>query len=168
MTSAQLYSKLGKSPRSKDFTFHTKSGDSGAAGGVSKPMSGPEIQRTAIPNTYSLAWRLGRCVSIAQQTSSLSTVTEALIRECGGPQSARVIFQGKIRSVESMLTTTAHSVGKVVIERLGEGESENESERGLGGGFKEVSVPFMNENLAVVGVDAEGTEKVSSCYFKFQ
>lgn len=139
--------------------------NSGAAGGVGKPVSGAEIQRTAIPNSYSLAWRLGRCVSIAQQTSSLSVVTDSIIKECGGPESARVIFQGKIRSVESMVTTTAHSVGKIVIERLGEGESENESERDIGGKWKEVNIPFMNENLAVVGVDEGGNETVSLSVF---
>lgn len=64
-----------------------------------------------------------------------------------------------------MVTTTAHSVGKIVIERLGEGESENESERGLSGRWKEVNIPFMNENLAVVGVDEEGSETVSPCLF---
>jgi len=59
-----------------------------------------------------------------------------------------------------MLTTTAHSVGKIVIEKLGEGEAENEGERGMAGGFKEVRIPFMNENLAVVGVNEEGVETV--------
>lgn len=121
-------------------------------------MSGPEVQRTGIPNSYSLAWRLGRVVSIAQQTSSLSTVTDKIIDECGGSKSARRIFTGKIRSVESSLTTSAHSVGKVVIERLSENEMENEADRV--DGYAEVHIPFKNENLAVVGKDDEGKETV--------
>ncbi|CAG8951986.1 hypothetical protein HYFRA_00000721 [Hymenoscyphus fraxineus] len=129
-----------------------------AAGGVSKPMSGPEVQRTGIPNSYSLSWRLGRCVSIAQQTSTLSTVTDKIIEECGGSKSARRIFTGKIRSVESSLTTSAHSVGKVIIERLGENEMENEADRV--DEFAEVHIPFKNENLAVVGKDESGKETV--------
>ena len=123
-------------------------------------MSGPRIQSTGIPNTFSLAWRLGRAVSIAQQTTSLSSVPERIIAECGGAKSAKRIFTGKIRSVESSLTTTAHSVGKVVIERLGEGEVEDEGERNSGTGWKEVHIPFMNENLAVVGQDEGGKETV--------
>lgn len=64
-----------------------------------------------------------------------------------------------------MLTTTAHSVGKIVVERLGEGEAENEGERGVAGGFKEISIPFMNENLAVVGISEDGVETVNALSF---
>lgn len=87
-------------------------------------------------------------------------MTDSLIAECGGPQSAKRVFQGKIRSVESSLTTTAHSVGKVVIERLGEDEVESDADRG-GVGLVEVSIPFMNENLAVIGKTEDGKEEVS-------
>jgi DUF917 family protein len=111
-----------------------------------------------IPNTYSLAWRLGRVVAISQQAASLSTVGDDIIKECGGEGSARRIFQGKIRSVESNLTSTAHSIGKVTIERLGDNEVENDSDR-LEGPM-EVIIPFMNENLAAIAVDEEGKETV--------
>jgi len=129
-----------------------------AAGGVSRPMSGLAIQKTGIPNTYSLAWRLGRAVSVAQQTSSLSTVTEKIIDQFGGTKSAKAIFTGKMRSVESSLTTSAHSVGKVIIERLGEGEMESDNDRESE--FTEVHIPFTNENLAVVAKSEDGSEKV--------
>lgn len=119
-------------------------------------MSGKEVQEVAIPNTYSLAWRIGRAVAVAKQNASISTVAEAIIRESGGPQSAMRVFQGKIRSVESSLTKMAHSIGTVTIERLGEDEMEggDESE----GNVAEVSIPFMNENLAVIARDSEGKE----------
>ena len=131
-----------------------------AAGGVSSPMSGPRVQNTGIPNTYSLAWRLGRAVSIAQQTTSLSSVPERIIAECGGAKSARRVFTGKIRSVESSLTTTAHSVGRVIIERLRDGEIEDAGDRNAGMEWEEVHIPFMNENLAVLGRDDKGEETV--------
>jgi len=118
------------------------------------------VQNTAIPNTYSLAWRLGRAVSIAQQTTSLSSVPERIIAECGGDKSARRVFTGKIRSVESSLTTTAHGVGKVIVERLGEDEVEVEDERNAAVGWDEVHIPFMNENLALVGRNKGGKETV--------
>jgi DUF917 family protein len=111
-----------------------------------------------IPNTHSLAWRLGRVVCRAQQENTLSALPEALIAECGGPETARRLFTGKIRSVESGITATAHSVGKVIIEALAEGEMESEAERQEA--WTEVVVPFMNENLAVIGKDKAGQETV--------
>lgn len=66
--------------------------------------------------------------------------------------------------MQSSLTTSAHSVGKVVVERLSENEMENEEERS-GGGYEEVHIPFKNENLAVVGKDDQGQETVRNIPF---
>ncbi|KAH8586429.1 hydantoinase/oxoprolinase [Bisporella sp. PMI_857] len=129
-----------------------------AACGVSRPLDGVQAQRTSIPNSYSLAWRLGRVVSIAQQTSSLSSVPNKIIEECGGNKSAKRLFTGKIRSVESSLTTTAHSVGKVIIERLSDNEIESADERQAS--YTEVHIPFMNENLAILAKSENGEEMV--------
>jgi hypothetical protein len=89
---------------------------------------------------------------------------EALIEECGGPETARRVFTGKIRSVESGITATAHSVGKVTIEALGEDEMESEADHE--DSWTEILVPFMNENLAVIGKNRAGQETVSfeNCY----
>lgn len=133
-----------------------------ACGAAGVPLSGKQMRTKGIPYTHSLAWRIGRVVSRAQESGTLSTLPEALIEECGGRRSAQRLFQGKIRSVESALTSTAHSLGKVVIEALGEDEMETDADRS--GSWTEVSVPFMNENLAVVGKRADGGEAVGySC-----
>lgn len=130
-----------------------------ACGAAGVPLSGREMRDYGLPNTHSLAWRLGGVVCLAQQSASLSTLADALIEECGGPKTAQRLFTGKIRSVESGLTKTAHSVGKVTIEALSEDESESAADRS--DAWSEVVVPFMNENLAVLGKDKSGQETVS-------
>jgi len=135
-----------------------------ACGAAGVPLTGKEMRDYGIPNTHSLAWRLGRVVSIAQQSASLSTLADALIEECGGPETARRLFTGKIRSVESGLTKTAHSVGKVTIEALSEDETENDADKSEN--WSEVVVPFMNENLAVLGRDEHGQETVSASFLE--
>lgn len=135
-----------------------------AAGASGRPIPGKLMREVGIPNTYSLAWRLGRVVALAQQAGTVASVTGDIIEAAGGPGSARVLFQGKIRGVESTLTTTAHSLGKVTVERLSESEMETETDR-VGEGLREVVVPFMNENLGVLGKLEDGSETVSSLIY---
>ncbi|KAI1380512.1 hydantoinase [Hypoxylon crocopeplum] len=130
-----------------------------AAGASGRPIKGKTMRDIGIPNTYSLAWRLGRAVAIAQQARNVVDVPRALIAAAGGDKSARVLFQGKIRSVKSTLTTTAHSLGEVTVERLSDSEMETEVDR-LGEGLLEVVVPFMNENLVAIGKKEDGSEQV--------
>ncbi|KIX05403.1 uncharacterized protein Z518_06275 [Rhinocladiella mackenziei CBS 650.93] len=129
-----------------------------ACGAAGVPLSGKEMRTAGIPNTHSLAWRMGRVVCLAQESASLSTLPEALIEECGGEQTMQRLFQGKIRSVESAITTTAHSVGKVIVEALSEDEMESDADKA--GNWIEVAIPFMNENLAVLGKNEKGEEAV--------
>ncbi|TQN63946.1 putative D-/L-hydantoinase subunit A, partial [Colletotrichum shisoi] len=130
-----------------------------AAGASGRPIPGKLMREVGIPNTYSLAWRLGRAVALAQQRGAVAHVAGDIIEAAGGPGSARVLFQGKIRGVESTLTTTAHSLGKVTVERLSESEMETETDR-VGEGLREVVVPFMNENLGVLGKLEDGSETI--------
>ncbi|KAF6818768.1 hydantoinase [Colletotrichum sojae] len=132
-----------------------------AAGAAGRPIPGKLMREVGIPNTYSLAWRLGRAVALAQQDGTVATVAKDVIEAAGGAGSAKVLFQGKIRGVESTLTTTAHSLGKVTVERLSESEMETDTDR-VGEGLKEVVIPFMNENLGVLGKLEDGSEKVSA------
>jgi DUF917 family protein len=118
------------------------------------------MQVDGIPNTFSLSWRLGRVVAKAQRTASLANVADALIDEAGGSGSARRIFQGKIRGVASTITATAHSLGEVAVERLGEDEMETDADKAEA--WTEVTIPFMNENLAVIATNREGEKKVST------
>ncbi|KAH7374404.1 hydantoinase [Plectosphaerella cucumerina] len=132
-----------------------------AAGAAGNPLSGAKFRAAGVPNTFSLAWRLGRVVRRAQVGATLGTVTDELVREAGGAGSARRVFTGKIRGVETRITETGHSLGEVVIERLGNDEVESEAERG-GASWNEVRVPFMNENLAVVARTKEVEQVVAT------
>ncbi|QSS56068.1 hydantoinase [Histoplasma capsulatum var. duboisii H88] len=129
-----------------------------AAGATGVPISGSDMQRFGILNTHSLAWRLGRAVSLARQRGQLFSVMDDIIREFGGAQSAKVVFRGKIISVEHSLSATAHTTGKVVLQQLSPDE--------LGVGDMEVShgpervvVEFVNENLSAKGVYSDGSEE---------
>lgn len=91
-----------------------------------------------------------------------------IIREFGGAQSAKVVFRGKIISVEHSLSSTAHTTGKVVLQQLSPDE--------LGVGDMEVShgpervvVEFVNENLSAKGIYSDGSEEVTStaCLYVF-
>ncbi|KAI2627014.1 hydantoinase [Hypomontagnella submonticulosa] len=130
-----------------------------AAGAAGCPINGKKLREIGIPNTYSLAWRLGRAVAIAQKAGNTADVPRALIEAAGGDKSARVLFQGKIRSVKSTLTATAHSLGEVTIERLSDSEMETEVDK-VRDGLEEVVVPFMNENLAAIGKKEDGSEQI--------
>ena len=134
-----------------------------ACGAAGVPLTGKAMRDYGIPNTHSLAWRLGRVVCSAQQAATLSTIPDALIEECGGQESAQRLFTGKIRNVESGLTKTAHSVGKVTIEALSEEEAETDADKS--DDWSEIVVPFMNENLAVIGKNRAGQETVSLIAF---
>ncbi|TLD06539.1 uncharacterized protein PgNI_08578 [Pyricularia grisea] len=138
----------------------------GSAGGAAgNPITGAEMKHFGIPNTFSLAWRLGRAVVAAKSRQrgawSFADVARSIIAECGGPRCCRVLFKGKMRGVESRITTTAHSIGQVTIERVDEEDDDDGLyDGGDAGSVTEVKVPFMNENLSVVGRKTDGTEKV--------
>ena len=134
-----------------------------AAGAAGNPVSGAKFRRVGIPNTFSLAWRLGRAVRLAQVQSNIGNVTDAIIAAAGGPSSAKKIFTGKIHGVETKLTETGHSLGEVIIKKLSDDEVEQDGDRGQGGDaddWDEVRVPFMNENLAIYAKSPDGIEKV--------
>ncbi|PGH17467.1 hypothetical protein AJ79_01067 [Helicocarpus griseus UAMH5409] len=129
-----------------------------ACGATGVPISGAEMHRFGIPNTHSLAWRLGRAVSLAKNEGRLYSVSDDIIREFGGEKSAKVIFRGKIISVEHSLSVTAHTTGKVVIQQL------SPDELGVDGddqarGPEKIVVEFVNENLSVKGVNGNGSEE---------
>ncbi|RDW62005.1 hypothetical protein BP6252_11438 [Coleophoma cylindrospora] len=128
-----------------------------AAGGVSRPLSGAELKKVGVPNTHSLAWRLGRAVTRAQSTGRVSSVSDDIIREFGGRESASKVFSGKIVAVGQTLYK-GHSYGNLVIERLQSyemeaGEKEDE-------GPERVEIPFKNENLIIEAHYASGERKI--------
>lgn len=121
------------------------------AGVAVAPASGAEYKRWAIRNTISQSWRIGRAVHLARLLSSLDTMAESIINECGGPDAAKVLWRGKIVSVKRTLRK-AHLYGECLIEGEG-GDSFN----------GHVVIPFKNENIAAIKTSPsnEPTESLS-------
>jgi DUF917 family protein len=113
------------------------------------PVSGKNTKAWVVENTISLAWRIGRAVSLARCTNRVDTVAESIIDEVGGPESARVLFKGKIVGVERVLKM-GHAYGTCIIEA---GE--------LGSAKERLVIPFKNENIYAKKQYADGTEEVS-------
>lgn len=89
----------------------------------------------------------------------MNTVHEDLIREFGGSQSARKVFEGKITGIEQSLIG-GRSHGTLVIERLKDYESEIASTTNEDLPEK-VRIPFLNENLVLEATYVSGEKKVS-------
>ncbi|KAJ9223956.1 hypothetical protein DTO169C6_3576 [Paecilomyces variotii] len=127
-------------------------------GKAAKPTSKHSIINYSVLNTVSLAWRIGRTISRAAATNTVSTVAEQMIDECGGPEAAKILFRGKIVSVERRLFK-GHSYGEITIQQVQSGEQEDVSTStpavATGGVLK---IPFKNENIYAKHVADDGTE----------
>ncbi|KAJ7838246.1 hypothetical protein B0H14DRAFT_3109634 [Mycena olivaceomarginata] len=89
-------------------------------------------------------------LSVAPRTKS-TRVADAIIEQVGGRDSAKLLFKGKIVSVERR-TVKGHVYGEVVISASGvEGPSEFS---GL------LKIPFKNENIMASVVDAHGRRRL--------
>lgn len=127
-------------------------------GKAAKPTSKHSIINYSVLNTVSLAWRIGRTIARAAATNTVSTVAEQMIDECGGPEAAKILFRGKIVSVERRLFK-GHSYGEITIQQVQSGEQEDVSTStpavATGGVLK---IPFKNENIYAKHVADDGTE----------
>ena len=121
------------------------------------PVSGANTKRWVVENTTSLSWRIGRAVALARCTNTVDSVAEAIIGEVGGPESAAVLFKGKIVGVERV-TRMGHAYGEVVIESSEGGEANGEHKAGK----ERLVIPFKNENIYAKKVDTNGKEEVLS------
>ncbi|KAI5303091.1 hypothetical protein KEM56_000041 [Ascosphaera pollenicola] len=137
-------------------------------GMAARPTTTDRVQKYGVLNTMSMAWRLGRCIACANANNTISTVAEQMIYECGGPSAAKILFRGKIVSVERRLYK-GHSYGEVTIQQMQKSDEETEEETGTlheqdpasipvvtGGVLK---VPFKNENIYAKHVSESGEEK---------
>lgn len=115
------------------------------------PVSGANTKKWVVENTMSLAWRIGRAVALSRCTKSVDTVAESIIAEVGGPESAKVLFKGKIVGVERVLKM-GHAYGEVIVE---------------GEGGEKMVIPFKNENIYAEKMGAGGKGEVSRV-FRFQ
>ena len=116
-------------------------------GMAARPTNTAYVQKYGVINTCSLAWRIGRCIAIAQVTNSVATVAESIIKEAGGKNAAKVLYRGKIVSVERRLYK-GHSHGEITIVATQDDEHEfipGRSEVIAQGGT--LMIPFKNENI---------------------
>jgi DUF917 family protein len=119
-------------------------------GMAAKPTTTDRVRTAGVLNTMSLAWRIGRCIALAEATNTMSTVAEAIVEEAGGTKSARILFRGKITQVERRLYK-GHSHGTITI--TGDDEQEDESATTAASRMPAVKVggtlriPFKNENI---------------------
>ncbi|TDZ54502.1 putative D-/L-hydantoinase subunit A [Colletotrichum trifolii] len=135
-------------------------------GMAAKPTTADKVKRFGVLNTVSLAWRIGRCISLCQATNTMSTVAESIVQEAGGPEAAKVLFRGKIVRVERRLFK-GHSYGEVHIaafERGDEDEISSSRDRAVvvaqGGTLK---IPFKNENILAEHTAEDGSTEILAC-----
>jgi DUF917 family protein len=128
-------------------------------GMAARPTTKEKVIKYSVLNTISLAWRIGRCIARAKKHNTTSTIAEQIIDEVGGPESAKVLFRGKIIDVERRLWK-AHSYGEITIQQIAEEEQESSSSVmktvTVGGVLK---IPFKNENICAKHVKDDGSEE---------
>ncbi|THH15146.1 hypothetical protein EW146_g5286 [Bondarzewia mesenterica] len=118
------------------------------------PCSGKNAKAWVVENTISLAWRIGRAVALCRARNETDSVADVIIDEVGGPNSAKVLFKGKIVAVDRKMFK-GHVYGEVVIAAV---DAAVEGEKYV---FKgKMKIPFKNENIVATVVDEEGKEQV--------
>lgn len=128
-------------------------------GMAAKPTTKAKVIKYSVLNTLSLAWRIGRCIARAKAHNTSVTIAEQIIEEVGGPESAKVLFRGKIIGVERRLWK-GHSYGEITIQQIVDEDMES-----TGGSMKTVAVggvlkiPFKNENIYAKHVKEDGSEE---------
>jgi DUF917 family protein len=96
---------------------------------------------------------------LAAKNNTMSTVTEQIIDEVGGSQSAKVLFRGKIVGIERRLHR-GHSHGEVVIRPISARESDGMITGPAMARGGELRIPFMNENILARHISDDGVEAV--------
>ncbi|KAI0029784.1 hypothetical protein K488DRAFT_55600 [Vararia minispora EC-137] len=130
--------------------FRAALAEMGSMVGFAKaPFTGKETKAWAVRNTVSLSWRIGRAVALCRARSEMDAVADVIVDAVGGPDTARVLFRGKIVAVERKLIK-GHVYGEVTIAGA-------DGTPFAGAALK---IPFKNENLVATRVGADGTETV--------
>lgn len=94
------------------FNYHRPVGSHG--GNARKPMTAAFAQKCMIKNTVSLAWRIGRACLLTNKTNQISNIGPILVDAFGGPDTAKVLFKGKITGLSRTLSK-GHTIGEVTI-----------------------------------------------------
>ncbi|VDB97465.1 unnamed protein product [Peniophora sp. CBMAI 1063] len=135
------------SERMVERAFRAILAEMGSSVGFAKgAFSGADTRAWAVKHTVSLAWRIGRAVALCRARSDLDAVADVIVDAVGGPTTARVLFRGKIVSVERK-NVKGHLYGEVAIM---------DSDAGR------LTIPFKNENLIATRVQPDGTEVLAT------
>ncbi|KAH6891338.1 hypothetical protein B0T10DRAFT_485015 [Thelonectria olida] len=121
-------------------------------GAADAPVTGAETKRWAVEHTLSQSWRIGRAVARARQENRVDNVAETIIEECGGPGAGKVLWKGKIVSVERTLRN-GHVYGECIIEGADVREEEDGGTVGNTAPSQfqgRIKIPFKNENIAAL------------------
>lgn len=116
------------------------------AGKAGPPKSGKVMREQAILNTVSLAWWIGRAIALEK---TITDKAKRIIDVVGGSESARILAEGKITSVERILKT-GHTYGVVEIDGI----------LGHDGSAATIRIPFKNENAFVEATAADGAVSI--------
>jgi DUF917 family protein len=130
-------------------------------GMAARPNTAQRVKDFGVLNTVSLAWRIGRCIAMAEANNTVSTVAEAIVAEVGEEKAACILFRGKIVEVERRLFK-GHSYGSITIASLDMDEEEDSSTprmaaRATGGTLK---IPFKNENIYAEHTSESGKKEI--------
>lgn len=107
----------------------------GCRAGKAGPLkSAKMIQEQAIVNTVSLAWLVGRSIALER---SIKDKAKRIVDAVGGSESAKILAEGKITSVERVLKA-GHTYGVVEVDGILEDGSK-----------ATIRIPFKNENAYV-------------------
>ena len=132
-------------------------------GMAARPTSIEKVRKFAVMNTTSLAWRIGRCIALAEEEGQLGSVPERIVEAVGGEKTARVLFRGKITAVEQRLFK-GHSYGEITIVPLSDDEMEARPTTQRGGTSEAnggiVRIPYKNENILVEHTPFDGRQQL--------
>ncbi|KAL4926171.1 DUF917 domain-containing protein [Aspergillus undulatus] len=115
------------------------------AGNAGPPMSSKIVREQAITNTVSLAWWIGRAIALERNIADRAS---QIIDEVGGPESAAILGQGKITSVERVLKT-GHTYSVLEVDG-----SLNDGTKAA------LKVPFKDENAFVEALLPTGESRI--------
>lgn len=132
-------------------------------GMAAKPTTTQRVRDFGVLNTVSLAWRIGRCIAIAEAENTLSTAAESIVHEVGGEDCAKILFRGKIVGVERRLFK-GHSYGSITISSLTADEDERSDSKATRieavASEGTLRIPFKNENIYAEHTAADGTQTI--------
>ncbi|KAJ5759406.1 hypothetical protein N7520_006562 [Penicillium odoratum] len=116
------------------------------AGKAGPPKAARDVREQAISGTVSLAWWIGRAVTLEK---NINDKAQRIVDEVGS-ESAAILGQGKIISVERVLKT-GHTYGVLNIDgELNDGTKAN------------IKIPFKNENAFVEAVSNGDSRMLAS------